>query len=94
LLRIGTYLQAIETNQGLTEMTTNSIFGDFFSIDSKHIKSYATKENLEAALVKMGVTKMDRPLAVCTSNGRHTAIFPVSACQGNLTRFPGFMKLG
>lgn len=70
------------------------IFGDYFSIDSKHIKSYATKEGLAKALDKMGVDKTDRPLAVCTSNGRWTAIFPASACEGNMTRFPGFMKIG
>ena len=71
---------------------TEQIFGTFFDIDK--CKSYATKENLAKALDKMGVTKMDRPLPVCTSDGRWTAIFPVSACNGNLTMFPGFMKIG
>lgn len=83
-------------NKGDYHMTSlnEQIFGDFFSVDSKHIKSYSTQENLSKALAKMGVTKMDRPLAVCTSTGRWTAIFPVSSCHGNLTMFPGFMKLG
>lgn len=71
-----------------------SIFGDYFSIDSKHIKSYATKAGLAKALDKMGVTRKDRPLAVCNAEGRWTAIFPASACEGNMTRFPGFMKIG
>lgn len=70
------------------------IFGDYFDINNKTIKSYATKEGLAKALNKMGVDRKDRPLAVCTANGRWTAIFPASACQGNMTAFPGFMKLG
>jgi hypothetical protein len=71
-----------------------SIFGDYFSIDAKTIKSYATRDGLAKALDRQGVSRKDRPLAVCTANGRWTAIFPVSACDGNLTRFPGFMKIG
>ena len=70
------------------------MFSDYFSIDNKSIKSYSSRANLEKALEKMGVTRDDRPLPVCTSNGRWTAIFPASSCDGNMTAFPGFMKLG
>lgn len=72
--------------------TADKIFGTFFNIDN--CKSYATKENLAKALEKMGVTRADNAMAVCTSTGRWTAIFPVSSCHGNLTMFPGFMKIG
>ena len=82
------------TEQAIATPTADKIFGTYFSIDSKHIKSYATKEGLAKALDKMGVTRKHNAMAVCTSAGRWTAIFPVSACDGNLTMFPGFMKLG
>lgn len=73
-----------------------AVFGDYHSIDSKHIKSYATKKALAQALVKMGATRENgiNALAVCTSDGRHTAIIGVAGLQGNLTMFPGFMKFG
>lgn len=77
-----------------TATLADNIFGDYFSIESKHIKSYSTRENLAKALDKMGVTRRQRPLAVCTSDGRWTAVFPASACEGNMTLFPGFMKIG
>lgn len=78
----------------MTDIELN-VFGDYFSIDNKTIKTYATRENLARALDKMGVSRIKhRPLAVCTSTGRWTAIFPASACEGNMTAFPGFMKIG
>lgn len=78
----------------MADETFLEIFGDYHSIDSKHIKSYATKEGLAKALKKMGITRQHRAFAVANSAGRWTAIFPASACNGNLTAFPGFMKLG
>lgn len=73
----------------------SEIFGDYFSIDSKHIKSYVTKDGLAKALKRLGVDRIrHRPFAVRNSEGRWTAIFPASAMGGNMTMFPGFMKLG
>lgn len=69
-----------------------AMFGTYFSIDN--CKSYATKENLIKALEKVGCTRDHRPLAVKNSEGRWTAIIPASACEGNMTAFPGFMKFG
>ena len=73
-----------------------AVFGDFHSIDSKYIKSYATKQRLAAALVKMGATKANgiNALAVCNSAGRWTAIIGIGGLNGNLTAFDGFMKFG
>lgn len=70
------------------------IFGDFFSIDSPSIKSYATKENLLKALAKHGATRhYGKPFAVLNSAGRWTAIIDARSLGGNLTSFPGFMKM-
>jgi hypothetical protein len=70
------------------------MFSDFISVENKSIKTYSTKENLEKALAKIGVTKAHRPLPVCTSTGRWTAIIPASSLNGFLCDFPGFIKLG
>lgn len=58
-------------------------------------RSYATHENLEKALVKLGVTRHDRPIAVRTTEGRWTAIFPAPR-DGDVTKFSrlGFMTIG
>jgi hypothetical protein len=73
-----------------------SVFSDFFSIDNSSIRTYATKENLDKGLQKLGITKEDRPMPVRTSNGRWTAIFPASATGPYLARFSqyGFMTIG
>lgn len=44
------------------------------NLDSKTTKSYATEENLMKALVKFGFEN-DKPLIVCTREGRWTAVF-------------------
>jgi len=58
-------------------------------------KSYKTEENLKTALTKLGITD-ERYLIVCNRSGRFTAVFPVSSCNGDMTRFArhGFMTLG
>jgi hypothetical protein len=68
-------------------------------INSKHIKSYATEENLTKALTKHGIAE-HRHLVVWTRDGKCTAIFP----QSNFDRYGihylgyygqfGFMCLG
>lgn len=57
--------------------------------------SYASETNLLKALVKYGFNN-DRYLVVCNREGRYTAIFPASACNGNMTVFArrGFFTLG
>lgn len=70
------------------------VFGDYFSIDNKHIKSYATRAALAKALKKLGASQMyGRPLAVCNSAGRWAALIDSSTLHGNITAFPGFMKV-
>lgn len=59
-------------------------------------RSYATEENLMAALEKFGFT--GHRMVICkTVEGRWTAVFPVSNIQdGNLMRYAhqGFMTIG
>lgn len=72
-----------------------------FTIDlnEKTIRSYKTRENLEAGLKKFGLEKF-RHLIVCTETGRFTAVFPFSELKnheicymGYFAQF-GFMTLG
>lgn len=43
-------------------------------LDNKHIRSYATKANLHAAILKDGLQDVPR-LDCCNSAGRHVAVF-------------------
>ena len=49
-----------------------------FDIDNA--KSYATEENLDKALAKIGLDKA-HGLVVCNRAGRFTAIFTVGRCE-------------
>lgn len=71
-----------------------------FDVDS--CKSYATLENLNKALEKIGALE-HRHLVVCNSKGRFTAVFPQSnvsdnryGLAGNVLFYPthGFMIFG
>ena len=65
-------------------------------MDINTSKSYATKENLVKALIKLDFAN-DRYVVVCNEAGRFTAIFPLSNIQdGNVCRYAnlGFMTLG
>lgn len=71
------------------------ICGDYFSIDSKHIKGYVKVEKLMEVLKAQGASReYGRPLVVCKSDGKFTALISASTLGGNMTAFPGFMKLG
>lgn len=70
------------------------ICGDFHSIDSKHIKGYKKLDQLLKVLKEHGATRSyGRPMIVCKSDGRYTAIIAGNSLDGNLTAFPGFMKV-
>lgn len=70
------------------------ICGDFFSIDSKHIKGYKKVEQLLKVLKEQGASReYGRPLIVCKSDGRFTALISATTLGGNMTAFPGFMKV-
>jgi hypothetical protein len=70
------------------------ICGDYFSIDSKHIKGYKSVDALMKALKNLGASReYGRPLVVCKSDGRFTALISATTLGGNMTAFPGFMKV-
>ena len=71
-------------------------------MDINTAKSYATKENLNKALVKAGIDD-HRHLVVSNDKGRFTAIFPFTnikdnryGIQGNVSLYPryGFFIFG
>lgn len=58
-------------------------------------KSYATEENLRKGLERLHFAE-SRHVVVRTREGRWTAIFPLSSCDGYIARFAaaGFFTLG
>lgn len=66
---------------------------NFNNIDTS--RSYATEDNLLKALATLGLTQF-RPLVVLNRSHRFTAVFPVSAFKGDVTRAArhGFHTMG
>jgi len=62
---------------------------NILNIDEYTVKSFKTKENLEASLAKKGLDKF-RYIVVCNSSGRFTAIFPASELTRNDIAYMGY----
>jgi hypothetical protein len=58
-------------------------------INSKHIRSYTTEENLQKALVKASIAD-HRHLVVWTKAGKCTAVFPQSNLERHGISYMGF----
>lgn len=77
-----------------TEATRTNSFTAFFDIDNN--RSYATEENLQKALVKLGFADHAH-VVVCNRQGRFTAVFPASNIKGGymgLYASHGFLTIG